>query len=207
VWLRLSLPVTLAVLALPAAARTYCCTDDNHRRVCGDILPAQCLKRGYQEYNAQGVLAKEYAAPLTPEQRAQHDAEIERQKVEERHVAERARWDRTLLTRYNSVADIEARRSRLMGDASGNVQLAQERLDAALARKQKLQKDAAAFGTRKLPESLVINIRDNESQVTARQATLADRKRDLADLEASFDAEKKRFLELTAPKPPAPPTR
>jgi hypothetical protein len=207
VWLRRALPIALAVLALPAAARTYCCVDDNHRRVCGDILPAQCLKRSYQEFNAQGVLAKEYPAPLTPEQRAQQNAELERQKVEERHIAERARWDRTLLSRYNSVADIDARRTRLVGDASSNVQLAQERLDAALARKQKLQKDATAFGTKKLPEILVINLRDNEAQVAARQATLEDRRRDLADLEANFDGERRRFLELTAPKPSVPPTR
>jgi hypothetical protein len=202
--LRHFVPIALAIAAVPAGARTYCCVDDHGRRVCGDIVPVECQNRAYSELNSQGVLSTQHAAPLTTEQRAQRDADVARKKAEEQQAAENARRDRLLLGRYSSVADIDARRTRVLADATSNVTLAQERLDATLARKQKLQKEVDSFGNKRIPDGLQATIRDNEIQLAARQATLEDRTKELAKLQTGFEEDRRRFLELTAPKAPAP---
>jgi len=199
--LRVFVSIALAVAAVPAGARTFCCTDDRGHRVCGEPLPVECQKRAYNELNSQGVLSKRYEAPLTPEQRAQRDAELARKKAEEQAAAEQARRDRVLLGRYNSVADIDARRARMVGDAANNVALAQERVDAATARQQKLQQEMGAYRDKKVPDGLTATMRATEAQLAARQATLDERRRDLQNIETTFTEERKRFLELTAPRP------
>lgn len=205
--------LALALSALPASARTFCCTDEHGRRVCGDILPAQCQTRAYNEFNAQGVVKKKYEAPLTPEQRAQRDAELARKKAEEHAAAEQARLDRAMLASYTSVADIDAKRARTVAGAQADIKTAQERLEAAQARREKLLKSAERYGGDKpMPETLKANLRDSEAELVARQATLAEKKKELVLIEERFDHDRHRFLELTGKHPgaeaaPAAPAR
>lgn len=210
--LKTCLLFALALSALPASARVYCCTDEHGRRVCGDILPAQCQKRAYNEFNQQGVLKKKYEAPLTPEQRAQRDAELARKKAEEHAAAEQARLDRAMLASYTSVADIDAKRNRTVAGAQADIKTAQERLEAAQTRREKLLKSAERYGDKPMPEALRANLRDSEAELVARQATLAEKKAELVAIEERFDHDRRRFLELSGKHPgtdaaPAAPAR
>ncbi len=209
------LPLAFALLAVPAVARVYCCTDDSGRRVCGDILPAQCQKRAYNEFNPQGVLKKKHEAPLTAEQRKQRDAELERKKLEEQEAAEQSRRDRATLASYTSVADIESKRTRTIAGAQADIRTAQERLEAAQARREKLLKSAERYKDKPMPEALTANLRDSEVNLSARQSALDEKTKELVKIQEHFDHDRRRFLELTgkAPEPaaptppPAPPTR
>jgi hypothetical protein len=198
--LRVLLPIALALTAIPAAARIYCCTDGNGRRVCGDILPTQCQTRAYNEFNAQGVVKQKYEAPLTPEQRVQRDAELAQKKAAEHAAAEQARRDRAMLTSYNSVADIDAKRSRTIFAAQADISAAGERLEAAQARVEKLRKSIERYnGTNKpVPESLQANLRESEVDLTGRQKALELKKQELVTIQEHFDHDRRRFLELTA---------
>jgi hypothetical protein len=205
--LRAFLPIVLALSAMPAAARIYCCTDGNGRRVCGDILPVQCQTRAYNEFNAQGVVKKKYEAPLTPEQRAQRDAELAKKKAEEHATAEQSRRDKAMLASYNSIADIDAKRNRTVFAAQADISAAGERLEAAQVRLEKLRKSVERYSTenKPVPESLQANLRDSEVDLTVRQKALELKKQELITIQEHFDHDRQRFLELTAKDHGAPP--
>jgi hypothetical protein len=227
VWRRPLIVIAVTIAATSAQAKTYCCSDDHGRRVCGDILPEQCQKRSYSEFNAQGVVRKQYEAPLTPEQRAQRDAEIARKKAKEKQAAEDVRRDRVLVASYSTIADLDAKRERVLIGANANLKAAQERLEAAEAQRQKLTERAAAIRDRPIHPILKAKIGDNEAELVASQAELAAKKKEIIDIQASFDEDRRRYLTLTgagstapvapsapvaptapvAPKAPVPPAR
>lgn len=198
-WPSILLAVILAGSVLAAFARTYCCNDDTGRRVCGDQVPSQCLKRGYQEYNAQGVIYKQHEAPLTAEQRVQRDAELARKREQERLAADEARRNRALLASYSSVRDIDAKRDRALAEARAGLTQTQGRIDAALARKRKLDAEAEFFQKKLTPEALKTHIRDNQAELAAHRAALEDKQKDIVALEARFEEERQRYLRLSQP--------
>jgi hypothetical protein len=198
--LKAFLPLALALSAIPASARIYCCTDGNGRRVCGDILPAQCQTRAYNELNDQGIVKKKVEAPLTPEQRAQRDVELAKKKADEHAAAEQARRDKAMLASYNSIADIDAKRSRTVFAAQADISAAGERLEAAQIRLEKLRKSVERYNTEKkpVPEALEANLRDSETDLIVRQKALELKKQELVTIQAHFDHDRQRFRELTA---------
>ena len=212
--LRAFLPLALALSAIPASARIYCCTDDLGRRICGDIVPAQCQKRAYNEFNAQGVIKQKHAAPLTPEQRVQRDAELARKKASEHAAAEQARRDKAMLASYTSVGDIDAKHARTVAGAQADIRTAEERLEAAQVRLDKLRQSTDRYmqGNKPVPESLQANLRDSEADLVMRQKNLDLKKKELVTIEEHFDHDRRRFLELTgksngAQPAPATPVR
>ncbi|MBU1236431.1 MAG: hypothetical protein KJ634_10515 [Gammaproteobacteria bacterium] len=210
---RYLLPLALVLVTVSAEARIYCCNDDHGRRVCGDILPAECQKRAYDELNSQGVLKQKHTAPLTAEQRAQRDAELARKKLAEHEAAEQALRDHALLASYTSVADIDAKRERTLVGAHAEIKNAEERLDTARARYDMLSNSAARYNNsgKPIPDALKDNLRDSEANLVARQAALKEKQEELAAIKAHFDHDRHRFLELTgklrAETTPAAPAR
>lgn len=217
--LKALLPLALALSAIPASARIYCCTDGNGRRVCGDILPAQCQTRAYNEFNTQGVVKKKYDAPLTPEQRVQRDADLAKKKAADNAAAEQARRDKAMLASYNSAADIDAKRARTVAGAQADIKTAEERLEAVQQRLEKLRKGAERYAAdgKPAPDAIKANLRDSEADLAVRQKVLEAKQQELVTIQEHFDHDRKRFLELTgkhngttqpAPPPATPaPTR
>ena len=198
---KLLLSLLLCFLALPAGAKTYCCSDEHGRRICGDILPEQCQSRAYSEFNSQGVLSRQYPGPLTPEQRARLKAEKEQKEMAEHKAAEQARRDHALLASYSSVADIDDKRNRTMVHEQANLRNAEERLGNAEARRQRLQKSAERYADKPMPEVLQTNLRISQTELTAARAAVEEAKRNLADADKRFTEDRKRFIELTAKHP------
>lgn len=194
---RLLLLAALAGLTLPVCAVTFCCNDDGGRRLCGDILPAQCAKRVHQEYNSLGVMIRQHDAPLTAEQRAQQRAELIRKKEAERLAAEEDRRNRALLASYPSVADIDAKRERNIEEAGKGLHELQLRVTAAQQRKEELAREAEFFQKRPMPADLKTGIRDNTAELAGLQADVATKKKEIAEIQARFDEEKKRYLSLS----------
>jgi chromosome segregation ATPase len=182
--------------SLPVDARTYCCSDETGRRVCGDILPVECQKRPFQEFDGRGVMVRKYDGPMTAEERSRREAERARKKDEERQARELERSNRALRASYASASDIDAKRDRLLTEANESLKQAQDRLDDALAHKQKLDTEAEFFQKKPMPESLKSDIRDTKEELVRLQATVAERKQDITAISARFEDEKKRYLSL-----------
>ncbi len=191
-WVALALAVSAAT---PAAAVTYCCRDEQGRRVCGDTVPVACRTRAYQELR-QGVVVREHAPPASAEQRAREEAEAARRKAEEEKLVEQRRRDRALLATYASTADIDAKRERSLATAQAALDVAREELRDARARKKRLDEAVQSWQGRPMPEALQADIRDNAAKLAAREAAVAEREREIREIEARFEEEKRRFIAL-----------
>jgi hypothetical protein len=190
------LPFTLVLAAFPATAKVYCCTDDNGHKVCGDILPVQCQTRAYEELNRFGMIKKKIEAPLTPEQRIQRDAELERQKAAERATVEQARRDRVILANYSSVADVDAKCAQSLAAIQLEINNAQERLGDSRAKQEAVRQKAARYANRPLPDILKANLQDIEAETVSRQAALDTLLKERAAIEERFDQDRRRYQEL-----------
>ncbi len=185
---------------LPVHARTYCCSDDAGRRVCGDILPVECLKRPFQEFDGRGVVIRRHEGPVTAEERNRRAAERARKQDEERQVRELERSNRALRASYANAREIDAKRDRLLVEANENLKVAQNRHAEALTLKQKLDTEAEFFQKKPMPEPLRADLRENQEELARLQALVDEKKRDIAAIEARFADEKQRYL-ATGGKP------
>ena len=191
-----------AVLALGAAAQTriYCCNDANGLKVCGDYLPAACQGRAYEERDNRGFVAKAVEAPLTAEQQARREAEKVRKEEEQKKAGEERRRTLALLSTYSSEKDINSARDRALAEVGNNMKQAQQRLEEANKKKQKLDGEKEFFKGKPLPEQLKAQIRDNEKELKAQQASVDAHTREMEEVRTRFAEEKKRFIELTGKK-------
>lgn len=186
----------LAILAVAPTVRatTYCCTTADGRYLCGDIKPPECLSRAYREFGNQGMVIKRHDAPLTPEQRATRDAELARQRADERRLAEEERRTRALLASYSSVQDIDKKRDRMVAEAENHLKSTQARYDNAVARQEELAKELEFHAQKAPPKALQAQLSDNEREIAELQAALEARKKDIADVAERYEEEKRRYL-------------
>jgi hypothetical protein len=187
----------LGTLPSLAAERTsFCCTDEQGRQICSDLLPQACWGRAYREVNERGLTTRRIDAPLTPQERAQREAELRRKKEEARLAAEERRRNQALLESYSSAQDIDNVRDRALREIDKSLALATERYVAA-ARKQKELSDEMEFYRRKPPpKELLDAIRDNESELRAHSSVVESKQKEMEAVRTKFDDEKRRYAEL-----------
>lgn len=195
--------VSSTLLAQGAAAqmRIYCCDDAAGRKVCGDFLPAACQGRAYEERDNRGFVSKTVEAPLTAEQQARRDAEAARKEADARKAAEERRRTLALLATYSSEKNIDSVRDRNLAEIDKTIVEAQKRLEEARKKKQKLDSDKEFYKGKPLPDSVKSQIRDNDKEIEAHQATIAAKTKEKDEVRNRFADEKKRYLELTGKKP------
>jgi len=194
--LRLCAALAIGVgLSLPAAARTFCCTDKTGHRICGDTLPVQCEDRAYKEFGGKTI--RNVEAPLTAEQKAQREAEVARKKEQERMVAEQRRKDRALLNTYGSEKDIDLLRDRAVADLDASGKQTQDKYDAAVKRKQRLEKELEFYAKKPVPANLKSQMKEADTEIEAQKKAIEDRKKDIEATRARFEEDRKRYRELT----------
>ncbi|MBI3140535.1 MAG: hypothetical protein HYZ19_01570 [Rhodocyclales bacterium] len=190
----------LAAAAAPAAqARsTFCCTEPGGKQVCSDVLPPQCYGRAYREINERGVTVKRVDAPPTAEQRAQQEAELKTKQDEERKRMEQERQNRALLATYASERDIDYLRDRAVADLEHAIKQSRDKYDEIGKRRKKLDDEAEFYKKKELPPKLQTALRDNESDMKALTAAIAEKKKEIEAVKARYEGEKARYRELTA---------
>lgn len=183
--------------ALPALAKTFCCTDSGGRQICGDPLPAACYDRAYKEMSDQGRVRRTVEPPLTAEQRELRDAEIRMKREEQKRLAEEERRNRALLNTYGSESDIDYMRDRALADVDKAIKQAQEKYNEALKRKQELDNEAEFYKKKPMPAELRSQIKANEVELQAHQAAVTAKQRDGDAIRQKYDEEKRRYILLT----------
>ncbi len=191
-----------AVLAQGVAAqvRIYCCDDAKGRKVCGDFLPPACQGRAYEERDNLGFVSKKVEAPLTEEQQARRDAEMAKKEEAKKKAGEERRRTIALLSTYSSEKDINSARDRALAEIDKNLKQAQQRLEEANKKKQKLDGDKEFYKGKPLPDQVRAEVRDNEKEIKAQQGTVDAKLKEMEEVRGRFAEEKKRYLELTGKK-------
>lgn len=185
------------VLPLAAGAQIYVCKDASGRTLTSDRPIPECANRAMRELDRSGLVRREIAPPLTPQQKQERELQLERQRADAVLAEEQRLYDRALMTRYRNETDIQAARQRaldLLGD--------QMRIDTdALAVESKELKAAqalAAPGPTKTGAAAQKRLDDAIRTVESRLNSIEQRSADIARTNGKFDQAVRRFRELTA---------
>ena len=200
------LGVLFALTAMPVTAqqRLYKCKDEKGKTYYTQTPPAECLGKEMDELSKQGMVVKKLEGALTPEQIAAREAEEKRKKEEELAAKEERRKNQALLNTYSSEKDIEDGRQRALKQAEEATKEIEKRLADAQKRAQAIATEKEFYLKKPMPKKLQDDIRNNEMDLKGQQDALVAKKKELSDINAKYDEDKRRYRELTAAKPKAP---
>lgn len=196
------LATIVALAAEPASAQqaVYKCKDGKGKTYYTQTPPAECLGKEMDELSKQGTVVKKREAALTPEQIAAREAEEKRKKEDEERAKEEKRKNQALLNTYSSEKDIEDGRQRALKQAAEATKEIEKRIEEAQKRAQKLAAEKEFYVKKPMPKKLQDDIKNNEIDLKGQQDALAAKKKELGDINAKYDEDKRRYLELTGAK-------
>lgn len=168
------------------------------------MLPEQCRGRAYRVLDSGGNIVKEVGAALTPEQKAEQAQENLRRKQLENASREQRRRDQALLDTYAMPEDIDLAQRKAEADVNLAILAAIGRIDEARTKRKKFEDEAEFYKKKALPPDLERNLNAIDHEIRLQQELLDIKKRDFAIIKAKYDADRKRYYELTRRSPPAP---
>ena len=193
---------TLIAFALtPAFAKTYKCQDSKGNTYYTDRPPPECLGKEMEELSQRGMVLKKYEGALTPEQQAAREAEEKRKKEEAVQAREEKRKNQALLNTYSNEKDIEDGRERALKQVEQAAKAIEQRIADEQKRTKKLDAEKEFYVKKPLPKKLVDDIRNNELEIKVQQDALAAKQKERDEINAKYDEDKRRYLQLTGAKP------
>lgn len=180
---------------LAAAAALNKCVDDKGRTQYYDkVLPPECQGKATVEMSSRGVVKKKNEVaegPMSVEEQA-------KRKAEEQKVLDAKRRDTALTSTYTNEKEIDLARDRNVQPVELTIKGIEPRLKTAQSRLDGLRQQAADAEKAKSPmlASIKEDVVTSEREVKRLQDELANRQKDLENIKARFEADKKRFQEL-----------
>jgi hypothetical protein len=199
----LGILLALAQTSASAQAKLYKCKDDKGKTYYTQTPPAECLGKEMDELSKQGTVVKKREAALTAEQIAAREAEDKRKKEEEVAAKEEKRKNQALLNTYSSAKDIEDSRQRALKQSEVASKEIEKRIAEAQKRTVTLASEKEFYAKKPMPKKLQDDIRNNEIDIKGNEDALAAKKKELGEINAKYDEDKRRYLELTGAKPKA----
>jgi Domain of unknown function (DUF4124) len=200
--LRTTMLAALMIAPLAAQAQvTYRCTGTDGKRYYGSTIPMQCVGRVVEQLNAQGLVVRRIDPDGEEKEREAKAAAAAKAKDEEAATREESRRNRALLATYTSERDIEDARARALADHRSAVQDVEAKIDALKKRRAGYDKELEFYqdkkGGAKPPAKLVDDINAVELDLKAQQDLLMAKKKDVEVINARYDQDKKRYIQLT----------
>lgn len=193
----LGIVLVLAAATASAQQRLFKCKDDKGNTFYTQTPPVECLGKEVQELSKEGTVVRKREAALSPKQLAAREAEEKRKKEEETLAKEEKRKNQALLNTYSSEKDIEDGRQRALQQAESATKEIEKRIAEAKQRAQKLASEKEFYTKKPMPKKLQDEIKNTELDLKGQQDALAAKQKELGDINAKYDGEKKRYLELT----------
>jgi hypothetical protein len=189
-----------AVLLSPLAAeaQAYRCVGKDGKKYYGSAVPPQCLGQPVEQLNAQGMVVKRFDAAASAAEREKKLAEEEERKKREAISKEEGRRNRALLATYTSEKDIDQARGRALKDNEGAVADIEKRIAGLRTRLQEQKKELEFYsGKNKPPAKLSNDVRNTEFDIKTQEDLMAAKKKEVDQINARYDEDKKRYNELT----------
>ena len=207
---KIGMLVALA-LYLPAAEAAFRCTDAKGQRHVGDTPPPGCATVPMEEITTSGKVLRVIEPTLTPEQIKAKQEEAERKKAADKVAAEQKRKDMALLSTFSSEKEFDVTRDRTIEPIRGRIKLAQERL-SALDKQEARIKDELEFykagkskgKAKEPPSNLTEGLKSAEQERANINKSIAAHEKDIEDIKAKFDVDKKRWIALKSGSGSAP---
>ena len=185
------------------AQRMFKCKDNKGKTYYTQTPPAECLGKEVEELSKQGTVLKKREAALTAEQIAAREAEEKRKKEEELAAKEEKRKNQALLNTYASEKDIDDSRERALRQVEASTKEVEKRIAEAQKRAKALEADREFYPKKPVPKKLQDDIKNNDIDLKVQQDALVAKKKDRDEINAKYDEDKRRYLELTGAKPRA----
>ena len=195
----LAIEIGIGMFAVNASAQAtiYSCRDRNGHTLTSDRPIPECADRAMRELGPSGIVKREIAAPLTPEQQRAKEIEDRNKRIAEDAAREKKRRDSALLAAYSTEAQIESARHRALADAQENIKTSHSHLADLNAERKTLVQEAEFYKGKRIPPLVKRRVDDNEAAISDEQATIKLRQSDVERVNQRYDEELKRFRELT----------
>lgn len=190
--------LVLAALPLAAAAQSYRCVGKDGKKYYGQSVPMQCVGQPTEQLNAQGLVVRRIDAQASAADQAAKAKEAEEKRKRDVILKEESRKNKALLSTYTSEADIELARKRALEENQKAVKETEARIAALKKRQGDLKKEMEFFqGKNKPPAKMEQEIKDNAFTIGTQENLLAQKKKEVDSINAKYDEDKKRYIELT----------
>jgi len=194
----------LAVAPAAAQERMYKCVDARGKVYYTQVPPPECLGRDTQELNKSGTLIRKNPAAMTPAQEQAREAERRKKLEDEERSREERRKNLALLNTYSSEKDIEEARARSLAETQGAIADTERRIEGAQKRHKELEAEKEFYVKKPMPFKLKQEIANNEIEIKNQIVLLDAKKKEISTINAKYDEDKRRYIELTGAKAPAP---
>ena len=190
--------VALVAWLGPAEADTsiYTCRDRSGKTVTSDRPIADCVGV-MRELGPSGIVKREIAPPMTPEQQRQKEADDRARRAVEETAREQRRRDTALLTAYQNEDQIESARKRALADTNDSIHTSQARMVELQKEKKSLAQEAESYKG-KPPPLFQRKLDDNQAAIDDEESAMKQRQADVERVNLRYDDEKRRFRELMA---------
>lgn len=199
-----TIALSCAALALLLSAnagaqqRMYKCVDGKGKVYYTQVPPEQCLGKETQELSGQGsVTRRTGGGTLTPEQQAAREEERKKQQEMEIAAREEKRKNQALLNTYSSEKDIEEARGRALNDNELAIKETDQRIAGAEKRRKELEAEKEFYVKKPMPPKLQDDLKNNEVEIKNQRELLDAKKKQVADINAKYNEDKRRYVELT----------
>jgi hypothetical protein len=177
------LTAVLALAPLAAQAQSYRCVGKDGKKYYGQSVPPQCTGVVVELISAQGTLLKRIDPQASADERAKKEAEEADRRKQAVLTKEQGRRNQALLATYASEKDIDDMRRRALED---NQRVMRDLEGKVAALKQRLAAPKA--------DAKGINM-----ELGMQEELLAAKRKELDTINAKYDDDKRRYLELTKP--------
>jgi hypothetical protein len=194
----ISIAAALMLAPLAADAQSYRCTSKDGKKYYGSTIPRQCIGQPVEQLNKQGMVVRRIDPEGTEKERAAKEAAEAKQREELAAQREAARRNRALLATYTSAKDIEDARKRALADNQEAAQQVETRIAQIKKRQVGYEKELEFYkGKNDPPAKLADDLRNAALDLKYQEELLAMKRKEVEQINARYDADKKRYAELT----------
>ena len=179
--LRAAFALAIVLLPLAALAQSYRCVGTDGKKYYGSSVPPQCLGQPVEQLDSRGVVVKRIDAAASADERAKKEADEADRKKRETLAKEQGRKDSALMASYTSEKDIEVARGRALEGNQRAAKDLEERIAALKKRRGAPNEDVKAI----------------DADLKTQEGALAAKKKDIDAINAKYDDDKKRFIEIS----------
>ena len=110
-----------------------------------------------------------------------------------------------MLDTYATPQDIDLAQNKAETDISLAIQNAQSNIDEALIKRKKFENEAEFYKKKAMPPSLAKELNALDHQIRLQRELIDLKNREFSVVKAKYDADRKRYFELTRKSPTTPP--
>ena len=192
--------VLVPALGQQTPQRMYKCVDARGNTYYTQMPPPECLGRDTQELDKSGTVMRRTERAMTPAEAQASDAARKKKAEQDELAREERRKNTALLNTYSSEKDIEEARARTLKEAQDAITATEKTIAGAQKRKKELDSEKEFYTKKPMPPKLRQEISNNEIEIKTQTALLDAKKKEIDTINAKYDEDKRRYVELTAPK-------